>query len=118
MTERGSADHALVRVRKCITPSPGPGSSPQCRSPTQFTTNQATLALPDAGVLFKVMVALPVEVLGTALTTQIPATAFCTRASTRDAVDRPPGTVTVADMAGLVIDTTPERLNFALPVTL
>src|SRR5438445_160464 len=64
------------------------------------------------------MVAFPVEVFGTALTTQTPATAFCTTASTRDAVDRPPGTVTVADMAGLVIDTTPERLNFALPVTL
>src|SRR3989442_14641856 len=57
----------------------------------QFTTNQATFALPDAGVLFKVMVALPVEVLGTALTAQTPVTGFCRTASTSEAVDRETG---------------------------
>jgi hypothetical protein len=85
---------------------------------SQFTTNQATFALPDAGVLFKLIVALPVEVFGTALTTQTPATMFCMTASTSVVAARPPGTVTVADRAGCAIETTPERLNKALPATL
>ena len=85
----------------------------------QFTTNQATFAVvPVAEALFKVMVALPVEVFGTALATQTPASAFCSTASTREAVVRPPGTATVADAAGDLMETLPERLNLALPLTL
>ena len=75
----------------------------------QFKTNQATFTLRGRlllpGALFRLIVTLPVALCGTALATNTPDIAVCSSARTSELPDRPPGTATVADLAGNLIVT-------------